>query len=113
LRAVEHLEGSVGDLFHFAAGGEQHCAWYEANASQPVTLDASKAVTFSGGVDLSKFIGISLSAQTGYDHDAQASYLLPKGGFLCGTDANPGNPSPGFVYAGKYNGSHHRNRTTR
>jgi hypothetical protein len=91
----------------------QHCAWYEANASRPVTMGTSKAVTFSAGVDLSKFIGIKLSAQTGYDHDAEASYLLPKGGWLCGSDANPGNPSPGFIYAGKYNGSHHGNTTTR
>jgi hypothetical protein len=80
----------------------QWCFWETANKTKPFQLSNSTAVEFTSGVNISFWIGIDLSSQTGYDGEAFASYLLPKGGWLCGTGFYPGNSNQGLVYAGKY-----------
>jgi hypothetical protein len=69
---------------------------------EPGRRRGEEAVEFTSGVNISFWIGIDLSSQTGYDGEAFASYLLPKGGWLCGTGFYPGNSNQGLVYAGKY-----------
>jgi hypothetical protein len=80
----------------------QWCQWYEPNKTVAYTFSDSTAYEFSGGVDISAWIGLDLSSQTGYDSNAVASYLLPKGGYLCGTTGYAGGNHEGLVYAGKY-----------
>src|SRR6185437_13627093 len=48
------------------------------------------AGTFKAGVDLTKVIGISLSAQSGYNKNVSITYTFPsEGGFLCGSNNYP------------------------
>jgi len=53
---------------------------------QTYTRKSGTAGTFTAGVDLKKEIGISLSAQSGYNKDVSIKYTLPSGGFLCGNN---------------------------
>jgi hypothetical protein len=54
------------------------------------TRDTGTAGTFMAGVDLEKEIGISLSAQSGYNKNVSITYTFPsEGGFLCGTNNVP------------------------
>jgi len=71
-------------------------------APTKITLDKTTAWTFSVGVDITKFIGINLSAQTGYDTDLKDTYKFTKTDYLCGrTDfPNGTNPGPGYDVAG-------------
>lgn len=80
----------------------QYCQWYLPNKTQADTFSKSTAEEFTSGVNISFWIGIDLSSETGYDGDAVASYLLPKGGWICGTNDYAGNNNEGLVYAGKY-----------
>jgi hypothetical protein len=54
---------------------------------------------FDSGVSISTVIGINLSAQTGYDHDASLYYHFGNQTYLCGRNDDPGG-SPGYVVAG-------------
>src|SRR5258708_28065267 len=50
------------------------------------------AYTFSTGVDITTILGISLSAQTGYDTDTTVAFHVDHGNhMLCGTNTFPGN----------------------
>jgi hypothetical protein len=79
-----------------------HCWWFTPNKTIPLLLNDSSAYEFSDGVDISFWIGVDLSSQTGYDGEATASYLLPKGGYICGTTGTAGTDGAGLVYVGKY-----------
>jgi hypothetical protein len=78
----------------------------EEFAPTTVTLNTSKAWTFSQGVSITKYIGISLSAQSGYTKSLSESYTFTnrsKPGYLCGKKADPNvgeGDTPGFVVAG-------------
>jgi hypothetical protein len=80
---------------------------------QPFTLNDENAQTFSDGVGVNALIGINLSAQTGYDYSAAATYALPDGGTMCGTNGYAVDPNPGIVYAGEYNHSKAKPRAKR
>jgi hypothetical protein len=84
------------------------CQWYEPNKTQAYTFTSSTAVTFNAGVNIATWLGINLSSQTGYDSNASASYLLPKGGYLCGSTHWAGSNDEGLVFAGKFQIGHHR-----
>ena len=43
--------------------------------------------------------GVNLHTQVGYDEETSLEYVLEKGKFLCGSDANP--PSAKMVAAGR------------
>jgi hypothetical protein len=82
------------------------CEHYGATPpNDPIALNDSTAYQFSAGVNISYWLGINLSSQTGYDSNAAATYELPKGGYLCGTTGYAGTNDEGLVYAGKYNHS--------
>lgn len=54
------------------------------------TRNTGTAGTFNAGVDLKKVIGISLSAQSGYNKQVSIKYTAPsEGGFLCGSNNYP------------------------
>lgn len=54
------------------------------------TRNTGTAGTFKAGVDLEKEIGISLSAQSGYDKNVSIKYKFPsEGGYMCGSDNLP------------------------
>jgi hypothetical protein len=80
----------------------QWCQWYEPNKTLAYTFSDSTAYEFTAGVNISFWAGIDLSSQTGYDGNATASYLLPKGGYICGTTGYAGGNNEGLLYAGKY-----------
>jgi hypothetical protein len=63
------------------------------------TKTKTAAWEFSAGVSTSPVIGINLSAQTGYDHQASLSYHFPQRRWLCGRNDDPGG-HPGYVVAG-------------
>jgi hypothetical protein len=79
-------------------------------ASNPIDLNDENAQAFSAGVSINALIGVNLSAQTGYDHSAAATYGFPKGGYLCGTNEFAVDANPGIVYAGLYQHSPHTKR---
>jgi hypothetical protein len=68
-------------------------------AGTKFTKDTTSAWTFSSGVSMGTVIGINLSAQTGYDHDASVEYDFAHTHSLCGKKDNPGG-SPGLLVAG-------------
>ena len=48
------------------------------------------AGTFTAGVDLKKVVGISLSAQSGYNKNVSIIYTAPsEGGYMCGSNNLP------------------------
>lgn len=54
------------------------------------TRKSGTAGTFKAGVDLKKVIGISLSAQSGYNKQVSITYTAPsEGGFMCGSNNLP------------------------
>jgi hypothetical protein len=77
------------------------CYWYPGPGPYPIARN--KAATFTLGVNISFVIGVDLAAQTGYDNQAQSSWYLPKGGYLCGTTGPAGSSHMGLVFAGKFN----------
>jgi hypothetical protein len=79
----------------------QYCAWFQPDKAA-YGFSKSTAVEFTTGVNISFWAGIDLSSQTGYDGEATATYLLPKGGWICGTNFYAGNDNEGLIYAGKY-----------
>lgn len=66
-----------------------------ANYCQPqvpgmeVSTNNAQAVNLSGGVNIVKWIGINLSAQTGYSTSAQVTFHFYWPGDLCGTNNYP------------------------
>jgi hypothetical protein len=57
-----------------------HCWWFTPNKQDvPFVLNDSSAYEFSDGVNISFWIGLDLSSQTGYDGQGTASYQLPQG----------------------------------
>jgi len=78
----------------------QFCKQYDPDSG--ITLKRYAAWTFSAGVSIHDYIGINLSAQTGYDLGAQVAYRVTKPGprrWICGLKNNPGgsNPPPGLI----------------
>lgn len=64
---------------------------------------STAAFTFTVGASVSDIIGIDLSSQTGYDHDAQLAYTVGSAGIMiCGLNGLPGgsHPPPGLIVAG-------------
>jgi len=54
------------------------------------TRNTGTAGTFKAGVDLKKVIGISLSAESGYNNDVSIRYTFPhEGGYMCGSNNFP------------------------
>jgi hypothetical protein len=54
------------------------------------TRNTGTAGTFKAGVDLEKEIGISLSAESGYNKDVSVKYAFPhEGGYMCGSNGYP------------------------
>ncbi len=83
-----------------------NCERENATPGQPtVTLDKTKAWTYSTGVSIADKIGINLSAQTGYTATAEQQYWFTDTKnvrYLCGKNGPPNgtNPGPGYVVAG-------------
>jgi hypothetical protein len=78
---------------------------YATPGEPTVTLDNTKAWTYSSGVSIAGIIGINLSAETGYNQDASESYWFTDTAhtrYLCGRNGFPlaTNPAPGYVVAG-------------
>jgi hypothetical protein len=61
-------------------------------AGSGIVLNKNDAYTFTTGVDITSVLGISLSAETGYDTDTTAAFHVDHGTHrLCGTNTYPGN----------------------
>ena len=63
----------------------------------------SVAYIFTKGVNISDNIGIGLSSQTGYDHEASLAYVVGSSGrLICGLKGPPGvsAPAPRVIVAG-------------
>jgi hypothetical protein len=77
----------------------QHCQHFDPGSG--ITLSRFAAWTFSAGVSIRDYIGINLSAQTGYDQGAQVIYRVTAGPrrWICGMRNYPGgsNPPPGLI----------------
>lgn len=72
------------------------CVWQ--NAGTTFTKSTTSAYTFSAGLSISA-IGLTLTAQTGYDTGATISYHFTVRHLLCGRNDFPGG-SPGLIQAG-------------
>lgn len=86
----------IGDTGGFKTGtasetpNSNHCAPIQSNVSFTWTRNANNFYTFSGGVNMSSYIGIHLSARTGADRSAYVNYYFDpyEYGTVCGdTDA--------------------------
>jgi DNA-binding beta-propeller fold protein YncE len=61
----------------------------DLNAVNVFQQNTTSAFTFSAGFEI-PVIGLSLSAQTGYDNEGQVKYHFFRAGNLCGTNGYPG-----------------------
>ncbi len=60
------------------------------HGGETFSTENETAGTFTAGVDLKNEIGISLSAQSGYNKDTAITWKFPQGGgYLCGTNNYP------------------------
>ena len=70
------------------------CVHYEKNSGYEKST--TSAFEFSTGYTI-PVLGLSLSAQTGYDTDAKTNYHFGQAGYLCGTAAYPAQSSKRLV----------------
>jgi hypothetical protein len=67
------------------------CVKY-TGAGSGIVLNKNSAYIFSTGVDITSVLGISLSAETGYDTDTTVAFHVDSGNhLLCGTNTYPGS----------------------
>lgn len=93
-RPTAHLGGATNASLSSAVPSHGQCSPYDSGSGQ--WINSSTATTFSGGVDIKKWIGINLSAQSGYTSAVSIHYTFTGGSaHLCGTSgpaAHPGTP---------------------
>lgn len=102
--AYDYGEYNVCGLMHQVQPESWETGMHTVNAKPPsidkcginmgrggtITRDTGTAGTFKAGVDLGKVIGISLSAQSGYNKDVSITYTAPReGAYLCGSNNAP------------------------
>lgn len=87
--------GGVTGAFTYsetARNGMGHCQ--AVSAGIMVTKQTTKSYTYSQGVGTSGYIGVNLTASTGYTSDAAINYAMGAHGHpWCGRDAYPGGQS--------------------
>ena len=103
---VECPSGKVVEQYYasepryWAAGATQYAVSGAPTANMCVPQGAgttfsdstTRAITWSDGVNIMKYIGIDLSSQTGYSTTTTVSYHYTLTGRLCGIDSTPGGP---------------------
>jgi hypothetical protein len=74
-----------------------HCT--RAAGGSTYTYYSTTQETWTGGVTTSGVIGINLSSQDGWSHNAQLTYAMKANGAICGTTNVPNghNPSAGWL----------------